>query len=75
MRVNATEYGRRRVPGSLHDIHIRDTDAVQVADAEMPENLTASERKALNNLADSENFQPNKTVKEKLFSKFKHFFD
>ena len=41
----------------------------------IPENLTASERKALNNLADSENFQPNKTVKEKLFSKFKHFFD
>ena len=41
----------------------------------IPENLSAAETKALTDLANAENFQPNKTVKDKLFSKFKHFFD
>lgn len=47
MRVDVPEYGRRRVPGSLHDIHIRDTDAVQVADAEMPERVKPEMRETV----------------------------
>ena len=47
MRVDVPEYGCRRVPGSLHDIHIRDTDAVQVADAEMPERVKPEMRETV----------------------------
>ena len=41
----------------------------------IPESLSSSEKEILNGLENSPNFQPNKTVKENLFSKFKHFFE
>lgn len=41
----------------------------------IPENLSSSEREIMSGLENSVNFQPNKTMKEKIFSKFKHFFD
>ena len=41
----------------------------------IPETLSSTEKETLNGLENSPNFQPNKTMKEKIFSKFKHFFD
>ena len=41
----------------------------------IPESLTSSEKETLNKLDKSENFQPNKKVKESIFNKFKHFFE
>ncbi len=41
----------------------------------IPETLSSSEKDTLSDLEKSSNFQPNKTMKEKIFSKFKHFFD
>lgn len=41
----------------------------------VPETLTRDEKKALEQLQDSENFKPNSTVKEKIFKKFKSWFD
>lgn len=41
----------------------------------IPESLSASEKDTLNGLENSPNFQPNKTMKEKIFSKFRHMFD
>lgn len=41
----------------------------------IPETLSVSEKETLNGLENSPNFQPNKTMKEKIFNKFKNFFD
>ena len=41
----------------------------------IPETLSSTEKETLNGLENSPNFQPNKMMKEKIFSKFKHFFD
>ena len=41
----------------------------------IPETLSAGEKDMMKKLESSQNFQPNKTMKEKIFSKFKHFFD
>lgn len=41
----------------------------------IPESLSDSEKETLNGLENSPNFQPKKSVKEKIFSKFRHMFD
>lgn len=41
----------------------------------IPESLTDSEKKTLNGLENSPNFQPNKTMKEKFFDKFRRLFN
>lgn len=41
----------------------------------IPENLSSSEKDTLTGLENSPNFQPNKSMKEKIFSKFRHMFD
>jgi chaperone protein DnaJ len=41
----------------------------------IPETLSASEKETLTGLDNSPNFQPNRTMKEKIFSKFRHMFD
>lgn len=41
----------------------------------IPEKLSASEKEKMQTMADSENFQPNKTIKEKIFSKFRDWLD
>ncbi|MGL5563310.1 MAG: molecular chaperone DnaJ [Tannerellaceae bacterium] len=41
----------------------------------VPENLTDSEKKTLTGLENASNFQPSKSVKEKIFKKFRSFFD
>ncbi|MDL2208531.1 molecular chaperone DnaJ [Parabacteroides sp. OttesenSCG-928-O15] len=41
----------------------------------IPEVLTPSEKETLTGWENSPNFQPNKTMKEKIFSKFRHMFD
>ncbi|GHV50595.1 chaperone protein DnaJ [Bacteroidia bacterium] len=41
----------------------------------IPEKLSDSEKKALEGLADSPNFQPGKSMKEKIFNKFRNIFD
>lgn len=41
----------------------------------IPETLSVSEKETLNGLENSPNFQPNKTMKERIFSKFRHMFD
>lgn len=41
----------------------------------IPEKLSASEKETLTGLDNSPNFQPNKSMKEKIFSRFKHFFE
>ena len=41
----------------------------------VPESLSASEKKSLAELDKSDNFQPNKTMKEKFFDKFRRLFD
>lgn len=41
----------------------------------IPETLSATEKEILNGLENSPNFQPNKSMKEKIFSKFRHMFD
>ncbi len=41
----------------------------------VPENLTESEKKTLTGLENASNFQPSKSVKEKIFKKFRSFFD
>ena len=41
----------------------------------IPEKLSSTEKESLENLKDAENFQPNKSMKEKIFSKFKHLFE
>ncbi|MGM9759098.1 MAG: molecular chaperone DnaJ [Parabacteroides sp.] len=41
----------------------------------IPEHLTSSEKEMLKKMSSSDNFQPNKSVKSRIFSAFKHFFD
>ena len=41
----------------------------------IPEKLSSSEKEMMENLADSENFKPKLSVKEKIFSKFRSMFD
>lgn len=41
----------------------------------IPETLSISEKDMLTGLENSPNFQPNKSMKEKIFSKFRHMFD
>ncbi len=41
----------------------------------VPEALSKEEKKALETLEESDNFKPNTSVKEKIFKKFKSFFD
>ncbi len=41
----------------------------------IPETLSDSEKATLNGLENSPNFQPKKTMKEKIFSKFRQMFD
>jgi molecular chaperone DnaJ len=41
----------------------------------IPETLNKDEKNTLEKLQDSENFQPNTSIKDKLFSKFKNFFN
>ena len=41
----------------------------------VPEKLSEKERKLINELMDAESFQPNVSLKEKIFSKFRHLFD
>lgn len=41
----------------------------------IPETLTSSEREILTGLENAPNFQPKKSIKEKIFEKFRHMFD
>lgn len=41
----------------------------------IPESLSPSEKEVMNGWQNSPSFQPNKTMKEKIFNKFKHMFD
>ena len=41
----------------------------------VPEHLSKEERQALEKMQDSDNFTPNLSIKEKIFRKFKNFFD
>ncbi|MDH6358528.1 molecular chaperone DnaJ [Parabacteroides sp. PF5-9] len=41
----------------------------------IPETLSDSEKEIMTGWENSPNFQPNKTMKEKIFSKFRHMFD
>ncbi len=41
----------------------------------VPENLTSEEKKKIEELGKSENFEPSKSVKENIFSRFKRMFD
>lgn len=41
----------------------------------IPETLSAAEKEMMNKLTDSPNFEPKKSVKDKIFDKFKHMFD
>jgi molecular chaperone DnaJ len=41
----------------------------------IPETLSAAEKEMMSKLTDSPNFEPKKSVKDKIFDKFKHMFD
>ena len=41
----------------------------------IPENLSRDEKQALEKMQNSDNFMPNLSIKEKIFKKFKSFFD
>lgn len=41
----------------------------------IPETLSSAEKEMMNGLENSPNFQPNKSMKEKIFSKFRNLFD
>ena len=41
----------------------------------IPETLSSSEKEMLNGLENSPNFQPNKSMKDKIFNKFRRMFD
>lgn len=41
----------------------------------IPETLSSSEKNALEEMKDSPNFQPNKSMKDKIFSRFRNMFD
>ena len=41
----------------------------------VPETLSKEERKAIESMKNSDNFSPNPSVKEKIFRKFKSYFE
>ena len=41
----------------------------------IPEHLNKEEKQAMEKMQDSDNFMPNLSIKEKIFKKFKNFFD
>ena len=41
----------------------------------IPEHLSKDEKQAMEKMQDSDNFMPNLSIKEKIFKKFKNFFD
>ncbi|MDD4434111.1 MAG: molecular chaperone DnaJ, partial [Parabacteroides sp.] len=41
----------------------------------IPETLSSAEKETLTKLKDEANFQPKKSVKDKIFSKFRNLFD
>ena len=41
----------------------------------VPENLTKEQKEVLSNLENEANFQPSNSVKDKIFNKFRSFFD
>ena len=41
----------------------------------VPETLTKEEKHLIEKMQETENFQPDTSIKEKIFKKFKHFFD
>ena len=41
----------------------------------IPETLSKEEKKAIENFRKSENFRPSESIKEKIFRRFKSFFD
>ena len=41
----------------------------------IPEHLNKEEKQAMEKMQDSDNFMPNMSIKEKIFKKFKNFFD
>jgi molecular chaperone DnaJ len=41
----------------------------------IPETLSKEEKQALEKMQASDNFMPNLSIKEKIFKKFKNFFD
>ena len=41
----------------------------------IPETLNKDEKQALEKMQESDNFKPNTSIKEKIFKKFKNFFD
>ena len=41
----------------------------------VPETLSKDEKKALESMQDSDNFRPNSSIKDKIFRKFKSFFE
>ena len=41
----------------------------------VPETLNKDEKKALEEMEESDNFKPNTSIKEKIFKKFKSLFD
>ncbi len=41
----------------------------------IPETLSKDEKKAIESFRDSENFRPSESIKEKIFRRFKNFFD
>ena len=41
----------------------------------IPEKLSATEKETMKDMAESENFQPNKSIKDKIFSKFRDWLD
>ena len=50
-------------------------DIVVNASVYIPETLSKEEKKAMEGFKDSENFRPSESIKEKLFRRFKSFFD
>ena len=41
----------------------------------IPETLSKDEKNALEKMQDSENFKPSSSIKEKIFRRFRNFFD
>ena len=41
----------------------------------IPETLSKDEKKSVEKFKDSENFRPSESIKEKIFRRFKNFFD
>ncbi len=43
--------------------------------AYIPETLNKEEKQTMEKMQESDNFKPNPSIKEKIFKKFKNFFD